>query len=659
MLSLLPMTSLPPYQLTVDGFTDDHFRVHAFTGRETLSDIYSFDIVATTRGADEIERLTPGLRVAFLWNVGQAQRAFYGILASVRLAGVDETSGSVKVQLRLVPRLWLLKRKRRTRIFQKQRVPDIVASVLREAGITTRWQLKRDYPVREYCTQYEETDYRFVQRLLAESAIYFYFPEGPAVEDAALPLGDAASAMGSLAGDAIGSLAGSAAGAIAGSVASAAAPVIPGDTVICGDDAAFYPPIGGDDPAALLTASAASFLPQAGAVLGDGVGAVLGAATGAGVAAIAAFSASPAPTLYYLSLQGTEASPIDKITRFALSNTVRSEHAHFRDYDPERPMLPLTSSAFSTEPFPPTALQVAAAAAGAAASVIASAAPGMVGDVAGVVADKANVLTGPKLEVYDHHGAFLFPKWGFTGDEADRILRQKRRRASVASGESGCPDLSPGHRFALADHPIAQLDRPYVVTTVEHQGEAYPQAGDRPQAVHLRLRVRAGDRDLRAAAAQAPERAGDRHRHRGGPPGRGDLRRPDGADQGAVPLGPAGQVQRQELLLDPHHAPLGRRRLGGAVHPADRDGGGGCVRGRGSRQAHGPRVTLQRDASVALPAAERQDAERVADAELTGRRGLQRALLRGPEERRASLRACAARSRRGGGAGSHAQGGAR
>lgn len=64
------------------------------------------------------------------------------------------------------------------------------------------------------------------------------------------------------------------------------------------------------------------------------------------------------------------------------------------------------------------------------------------------------------FEVYDHHAGFLFPKWAFADDEAARILRQKRRRASIATGESGCPDLSPGHRFALDDHPISSSTSP-------------------------------------------------------------------------------------------------------------------------------------------------------------------------------------------------------
>ncbi len=77
--------------------------------------------------------------------------------------------------------------------------------------------------------------------------------------------------------------------------------------------------------------------------------------------------------------------------------------------------------------------------------------------------------------MYEHHGRYLFPKWGSTGDEAALMLRQKRRRAFTAKGESGCPDLAPGHRFLLQDHPAAHLDRAYVVVAVDHHGQSDPQ----------------------------------------------------------------------------------------------------------------------------------------------------------------------------------------
>ena len=376
-----------PFHLTVDGFPADHFRVESFVGHEVISLPYSFEVVATveTPSDEELERLALGQRAVFTWDVGKGERAVYGVVAAVRLAEVhDAGTRSVQYHLRVVPRLWLLKRRRRTRIFQGLRVTEIVDAVLREAGIATRWQILRDYPVRAYCTQYEESDLHFIKRLCAEAGVYFYFPLGPSVDAAA-----------------------------------AAELLVPGDTVIFADDASFYPPIAGDDPSAL-------------------------AATPSPAGATAA--AGDTPTLYFMSMQDTAGSHLDKVTHFSPRTVVKATSAMYRDYDPQRPQARISSAAGSTAPDP---------------------AP----DPAG------GAVPGPlPLEVYDHHGKFLFPSWSFDQDEAALTLRQKRRRASTAHGEGGCPDLSPGHRFALADHSAMHLDRAYALTSVDHHGFARPSA---------------------------------------------------------------------------------------------------------------------------------------------------------------------------------------
>jgi len=485
--------SSPPYHLSVDGFPQDHFRVHAFVGKETISEAYSFEITVTAPlDADqEIERAALGQRATMIWNVGNAPRAFYGVLAAVRHEGVQGTDDFVKLRLRLVPRLWLLKRKKRTRIYQNMRVPDVVTAVLLEAGLVAKWQLLHVYPVREYCTQYEESDYRFVTRLLAEAGIYFYFPEGPPVDAAALAAATIAGAAGSIADSAVSAFAGPAAGAMVGDLAAAAAPLIPGDTVVCGDDASWYPAIGGDSAGELAAAGAAAMLPEVGAAfggLGDAGDAVLGGASAVAGAVIAAATSQSAPTLYYLAMQQTANSHADKITRFAAHDSVQSDVATFREYDPLRPTVQPMSAAASTQPFAPSPAEIASGAAYVAGAMAAGAAPllgaaggalGAVSAVAGAVDSLIGQLSpASNLEQYEHHDPFLFPKWPAALEEASRILRQARRRASMADGESGCPKLAPGHRFALEDHPASHLDRPYVVTSVEHHAGPQPQSGE-------------------------------------------------------------------------------------------------------------------------------------------------------------------------------------
>ncbi len=502
-----------PYQLSIDGFAADHLRVHSLKGNETISEAWWFDVVATAPAGDDVERGALAQRATLIFNVHDQPRAFYGVVAAIRLVEVHAVDQRVKYKVRVVPRLWLLRRKTRTRIFQKMRVPDIVTSVLLEAGITTRWQLVRAYPEREYVTQYEETDYHFVRRLLAEAGIYFYFFGGGPVSASAFAADAAVGVAAAVGSSVAGFVGGSAVGGLVGAAAQMAETLIPGDTVVGADDAPCYPPVGGDDAGALAASTAAALAPAVADVVGDALGDSLGVGGGIAGAAIGAASAvagtiiadvteggRSAPVLHFMANTNATVTVYDKVTRFTLRNTVRSTGGAFRDYDPDRPMVRLQSVAVSTQPFPPSPFELAAEAAAAAESVATTAggllggpAAGALGAVSDAIATVDSVVNevgaalGQKVpyEVYEHHSPFLFPKWAFGNDEAPRILRQKRRRASIAEGEGGCCDFSPAHRFTLDDHPAAQLDGAYVVTRVEHRGETHP--GGRSSAEDWRV----------------------------------------------------------------------------------------------------------------------------------------------------------------------------
>jgi type VI secretion system secreted protein VgrG len=81
--------------------------------------------------------------------------------------------------LELVPRLASLAHCRNLRIFQQQNVPQIIATVLKAHGILADAYVFRlgptPYEKREYCTQYDETDLAFVQRLCEEEGLHYHF----------------------------------------------------------------------------------------------------------------------------------------------------------------------------------------------------------------------------------------------------------------------------------------------------------------------------------------------------------------------------------------------------------------------------------------------------------------------------------------------------
>jgi type VI secretion system secreted protein VgrG len=445
------------YALELEGF-DGPISVLSLDGKEALSKSYKFRIVVrVAAGAPDLERVALGARAELTFKIYPSMvRAFSGLIASVRLLGRRERD-ACDYELSLVPRLWLLKKQRRTRVFQNLRVIDVVAAVLGEAGIASRWQLQHSYPVREYCTQYEETDYQFVTRLLAEAGIFFYFHQGA-------PGGFQAGAAAVLSG--VSTLA-----AQAARLAAAMGPLVSGDSILCADDASFYPALGDESAGALAMLSA---LPMPSVV--DGSAEAL-AAKALIVKTVSELLERDAPRLHYLELEQASETLSDKITAFELRNSVEPSVATFREYDPERPHTPLQSRAISNTPFGNDGLEGLASAVASALDVTVDAAVSVPGvgtvSASGALGAVKNVsgAGGPTfLEVYDHHAQTLFPKWSYSSGEAARMLRQERRRASVIRGRSGCSDLGPGRRFHLDGHPVARLEHDFALISVHHRG---------------------------------------------------------------------------------------------------------------------------------------------------------------------------------------------
>jgi type VI secretion system secreted protein VgrG len=152
--------------------------VHSLRGVEALSACYQFDVVASVpRAGDALdlhETLGEYARLV-LHAPGHAPRTVHAVVSAARGLGPVSDLELARYRLRLVPRLALLKLTQNSRIFQDQTVPEIVATVLRKADVRHKFTLLGAYARRGYCVQYQESDYAFITRLLAEEGIWFAF----------------------------------------------------------------------------------------------------------------------------------------------------------------------------------------------------------------------------------------------------------------------------------------------------------------------------------------------------------------------------------------------------------------------------------------------------------------------------------------------------
>ncbi|GJH59347.1 hypothetical protein ECZC03_47870 [Escherichia coli] len=77
-------------------------------------------------------------------------------------------------------------------------MPEVVEQILTEHGLKGweyEFSLKRTYPKREQINQYQESDLRFIQRLLAEVGIFYFFTLHPDAQTEVIHFGDAQAAL--------------------------------------------------------------------------------------------------------------------------------------------------------------------------------------------------------------------------------------------------------------------------------------------------------------------------------------------------------------------------------------------------------------------------------------------------------------------------------
>ncbi|MFJ4195177.1 type VI secretion system tip protein VgrG [Pseudomonas sp. NPDC089534] len=165
------------FTLTFEGAQFD-LNVLEFTGKEAISQPFRFDLELVGERPDlDLESLLH--RQAFLSFDGQES----GIHGQVyRVGQGDSGKRLTRYHVSLVPRLAYLGHRINQRIFQRQSVPQIVAQVLKDHGILRdafEFRLGSDYPPREYCVQYAESDLTFIQRLCGEVGIHFHFRHSP------------------------------------------------------------------------------------------------------------------------------------------------------------------------------------------------------------------------------------------------------------------------------------------------------------------------------------------------------------------------------------------------------------------------------------------------------------------------------------------------
>ncbi|WBS04811.1 type VI secretion system tip protein TssI/VgrG [Pseudoduganella sp. SL102] len=136
---------------------------------------------------------------------GQSTRHFHGHVTAAELCGAN--GGLARYRLVIEPWTAFLALGRDSRVFQDKSVLDIIDTVFAawngKGMLVPAWRIDADreqYPVRSLVTQYQESDWAFVQRLMSEEGLFTFFEHGrdagsPSLGSHTLVIGDSNDAF--------------------------------------------------------------------------------------------------------------------------------------------------------------------------------------------------------------------------------------------------------------------------------------------------------------------------------------------------------------------------------------------------------------------------------------------------------------------------------
>jgi type VI secretion system secreted protein VgrG len=171
-----------PYELLAGPFGSGDLTVRSFRGTEEMSRCFRFDVeFHADADLGSLRAALMGRGATLLMHTPRrVARAVHGVVVALRADGVlPSTSGASVYTARVVPRLWLLRHRRNSRIHQDLSFDGVLDKIFDAASLARRWVLERHPRPREYCVQYEESDHDFVLRQLATAGVHFHF-EPPA-----------------------------------------------------------------------------------------------------------------------------------------------------------------------------------------------------------------------------------------------------------------------------------------------------------------------------------------------------------------------------------------------------------------------------------------------------------------------------------------------
>jgi type VI secretion system secreted protein VgrG len=153
----------------------DALLLRGFTGSEGISRLFHFDLdLLSENDSIDFEDIVGKNVTLQIVTADGSQRYWDGFIS--RFSQGPQERRLTAYHAEMVPWLWFLTQTADCRIFQNQKVPDIIQEIFTDLEFHDfELHLYASYTPRDYCVQYRETDFNFVSRLMEEEGICYYF----------------------------------------------------------------------------------------------------------------------------------------------------------------------------------------------------------------------------------------------------------------------------------------------------------------------------------------------------------------------------------------------------------------------------------------------------------------------------------------------------
>ncbi|WAC00431.1 type VI secretion system Vgr family protein [Pseudomonas putida] len=155
---------------------EQELQLLSFSGREAISELFSFQAELISQDARiELKKLIGKKVTVGIALADGSTRYLSAHVSDFVHTGAD--GGIANYSAELVPWLWILSRRRDSRIFQDKTTEQIVKEVFDYYLTLADHEFRLSQPLKpiSYCTQYQESDLNFVLRMLEHEGLFFTF----------------------------------------------------------------------------------------------------------------------------------------------------------------------------------------------------------------------------------------------------------------------------------------------------------------------------------------------------------------------------------------------------------------------------------------------------------------------------------------------------